>query len=871
MNYYISLSSPEFLRRIVLSNPVSDGSLHQVTVTQKDNIVTCTSGGSSGSSTRINDLESIVVHSSLLFIGGLPIDRSDEIKMSNTIIKNLSPFKGCLKDLTVNHIKLSLSESQQQLTNISHSVKALSDAGQCNTQDESFIIYLIIGIPTAVSVLLVSAIVLLIVCCCCVRYRKYKRIFTVNSNSSLGHETASVVAYNDEYGETHPEEEEKRRHSGNEVFHMIQASIESPSLHEAYHFHDHSNTSAETGFHSDMPLPEGSSTDIKDCYSDESTLPLSEGSSSLNATSHHRPPSRALIRKVHSTNRDSITSTEASVMDPLRIRDSQAGVLSPSLEDLTNSNQGNEESDVHDKRHEASPVQPVDMLKSLSAAHVTPNDYWEEAVRMKPSVDTDDRTLGLSQLLSEPYWLMEPPSSSTSVVSSAVENRYGDVTVQGGVEEEAGTEHLSVVTDDTLNYKTNRHHHTPTYNTPPWRPKGNYPHNNRHYPNYLPHPPHGIQPWSPTRHLPSRPGGSHPPSSIRKTKKQAFPQQNSSHKNGTNEGRSPLSLQTVTQQVGENPKQLQNGLEDSVPTLRIPARLVDNHSPRISPRHTEASLSPPSFAEEDTFGSYPRLMHEPPRSPHRHHVDGVRSPSRHVTEGVRSPSRHVTEGVRSPSRHAAEGIRSPNRHAAEGVRSPSRHVTEGVRSPSRHVTEGVRSPSRHAAEGIRSPNRHAAEGVRSPGRHVAERVARSPPGQGSRYFFESPRSKKKTFVSPTQGLEGDVPDYEEMSDSRQIPQRYTGLPSHSPSHQSHKSHGVTAVSPQVSLAALARHESYHPEMPTFDDSFYLPSSHPLMDDNHYPHYQNSYVGHYDNKNKDNFQSGLPQPFEHDSEKSTIDV
>lgn len=483
-----------------------------------------------------------------LQVGGV----SEEIalQINTTAIEYINPghYSGCLMNLTINHLLIPLTEGIEGVTEVLVAPSTFGSSASCPSLeatdgDQMELVLILIMAPLFVVLLILLVMVAVAcVCCMCHKQRRQKGKVELSGSSSIdyGNEPTSMIPYNDEGGEFHPDEDEDKKQRTIGEFHMRQASIDSPTItsSQRMQFPMPSSASQETGFHSDMHNLGGSSTDVKESdYSDEddSTPPRSD---STNGTQ-----SRHAVKRLNHTKRkqtrlrhESLTSTEEHVLNSLHLKESR--VLSPSMEDNLDS------CDALPKMVRPSAPLPLtpptfegeeDRLKSLSAAHVTPNNYWEEAYRMKPAVDTDEQSLHLSQLINEPLWVMESPSPCTSVVSSAFEDnrhfsRHHTFLSQGGVEDEAGLDNISMGTDDSINrYVRNpsSRQRAPNYNALPYHRyyQGRVPFSGRPGVPFPPHhhpvsltprdrlPPHQelphIQPLSPPQHFPSssaRPG-----------------------------------------------------------------------------------------------------------------------------------------------------------------------------------------------------------------------------------------------------------------------------------------------------------------------------------------------------------------------------
>ena len=453
-----------------------------------------------------------------LQVGGVSDRMADHVNTTATDYNNPSHFSGCLMNLTINHLLIPLDEAINGMTEVLSAPNTFGNTAICpslDTSAEEQLSTIIVIAPITAGIVVVFIVVLVVVgcvCCVCCKHRGKKGKFDVRSSSGeLGNDPTSMMTYNDQGGEFHPDEDEDKKQRTIGEFHMTQASIDSSTItsSQRMQFPLASSASQETGFHSDMPVLGGSSTDIKESdYSgeDESTLSRSEKKNGAVKRLSHTRSKQTRLRH------ESLTSTEEHVLDPMHVKDSR--VLSPSIEDGLGS------LDALPKMVRPSAPLPLTPptyqgeehhLKSLSAAHVTPINYWEEAYRMKPAVDTDEQSLRLSQLITEPLWLMESPSPCTSVVSSALEDgrlfsRHHTFNSQGGIEEEAGMDNISMGTDDSINRfgrNPSSRQRTPNYNTPPYHKyyTGRIPYSSRSAaPPFHLHPPVGLPPPRDTLH-----------------------------------------------------------------------------------------------------------------------------------------------------------------------------------------------------------------------------------------------------------------------------------------------------------------------------------------------------------------------------------
>ena len=420
-----------------------------------------------------------------LQVGGVSQEMAAFINATAEKYQLTPQYSGCLMNLTINHLLIPLDEGIEGVTEVELDSNTFGNNAICPslgpTGNNQVEFILRVATPPAALLLLIFCLVL-IVCFVCVRCRRRRSKFDFKrSSSDLGNEPTSMVSYNDEVGEFHPDEDEdKKKHMNGGIFHITQASIDSPTVmaSQRTHFPALCNVSQETGFHSDMQVPGGSSTDIKDSDNsdaDESNFNQSDNEGRIQTRHPAKRLSRTKRKQIRQRH-ESLTSTEERVLDPVRLRESR--VLSPSIEDHLDT------LDSMPKMVRPSAPLPLSpptyqgeehRLKSLSAAHVTPISYWEEAYRMKPAVDTDEQSLRLSQLINEPYWVMESPSPCTSVVSSAFEDgrlfsRHHTFNSQGGVEDEAGVDSISMGTDDSINRyaRNSSRQRTPNFNTPPF-------------------------------------------------------------------------------------------------------------------------------------------------------------------------------------------------------------------------------------------------------------------------------------------------------------------------------------------------------------------------------------------------------------------
>lgn len=460
-----------------------------------------------------------------LQVGGVSDEMAAHVNATAKDYNIPTQYSGCLINLTINNLLIPLDEAIDGVTEVFIAPNTFSSTTSCPslyiTDHIQLEFILTSAIPPASVLLVVIFLVVVVFCCVCTRCRRRKSKFEVNGSSSeLGNEPTSMVSYNDEGGEFHPDEDKDKKQRTIGEFHMTQASIDSPTItaSQRMQFPMPSSPSQETGFHSDMPVLGGSSTDVKESdYSDadESTVPQSDnenGGQSRHAVKQMNHTRRKQTRLRHG----SLTSNEEQVLDPLHLRETR--VLSPSIGDNLDS------LDALPKIVRPSAPLPLTPptyqgeehhLKSLSAAHVTPINYWEEAYRMKPAVDTDEQSLHLSQLINEPFWAMESPSPCTSVVSSALEDgrhfsRHHTFNSQGGVEDEAGMDNISMGTDDSINrygrYSSNRQR-AHNFNTPPYYRyyQGRIPFNSRSAVPFPLHNPVGLprrEPLYPHQELP---------------------------------------------------------------------------------------------------------------------------------------------------------------------------------------------------------------------------------------------------------------------------------------------------------------------------------------------------------------------------------